>query len=247
MRNLKIIELHQIKVETKKDCLLHIEYFPLHQGDIIGVIGPNGAGKSTLVKVMSFLQTPSHGTVFYKGKQKQASTVPLQLRRKFAIVMQQSLLFNKTVYDNVSLGLRFRKSPKKDIEEAVYFWLEKFNILHLAKKNAKTLSGGEAQRVNLARALILSPEVLFLDEPFSALDFPTKAVLLRELKDILQETKTTTVFVSHDLIEIKHLTKNLCVLVDGKMKQFGSTHDVLHSPNRQSTPFLEKWKELYSF
>lgn len=242
---MKILQLTDVKVIANKQILLDIPEFSLEKGDIVGVIGPNGAGKSTLLKVLSFLQTPTEGKVLYKGEEKLANSLSLELRRKFAVALQQSLLFDTNVYNNVALGLKLRKENKKQIKEKVSFWLDNFHIAHLAKKNARSLSGGEAQRVNLARALILEPEVLFLDEPFSALDFPTKAQLIKDFRRILKDTNTTSFFVSHDLLEIKHLTKSLAVVIDGNVKQFGCTKEVIDNPNEQTAPFLDKWKELY--
>ncbi|MFN7249467.1 MAG: ABC transporter ATP-binding protein [Anaerobacillus sp.] len=242
---MKILELKDVKVFSNKHTLLDIPTFSLQEGDLVGVIGPNGAGKSTLLKILSFLEAPTEGQVLYKGEEKRANTLSLLLRRKFAVALQQSLLFDMTVYQNVALGLKLRKENKNVIDEKVSYWLTKFNIAHLAKKNARSLSGGEAQRVNLARALILAPEVLFLDEPFSALDFPTKAQLIQDFKEILKDTGTTTFLVSHDLLEIKHLTKSLAVILNGKVEQFGNTAEVVDHPNEACASFLNKWKELY--
>lgn len=243
---MKILQLIDVKVIAGKQRLLDISEFSLEQGDLVGVIGPNGAGKSTLLKVLSFLQAPSEGQVLYKGEEKHANSLELELRRRFAVALQQSLLFDANVNENVGLGLKLRKENKKVIHEKVDYWLKKFNIDHLAKKNARSLSGGEAQRVNLARALILEPEVLFLDEPFSALDFPTKAQLIQDFKGILHDTSTTTFFVSHDLLEIKHLTKSLVVIINGNVNQIGDTKVVIDQPNEATAPFLNKWKELYT-
>ncbi len=243
---MKILQLKDVKYIANKQTLLDIPHFSLQQGDLLGIIGPNGAGKSTLLKVLSFLQAPTKGQVLYKGEEKQANSLNLELRRRFAVALQQSLLFDTTVHNNVALGLKLRKENKTVINEKVDYWLEKFNVASLSKKNARSLSGGEAQRVNLARALILAPEVLFLDEPFSALDFPTKAQLIQDFKEILNDTSTTTFFVSHDLLEIRHLTKSLAVIIDGNVKQMGNTKEVIEQPNEATAPFLNKWKELYT-
>ncbi|WP_078428206.1 ATP-binding cassette domain-containing protein [Alkalihalobacterium alkalinitrilicum] len=242
---MNILQLKDVKVQANQQTLLNVPDFALVSGDILGVIGPNGAGKSTLLKVLSFLQAPTVGTVYYKGEEKEVQTFSLEMRRRFAVAMQQSLLFDSTVYHNVAIGLKLRKEPKKEINKKVTYWLDMFNISHLAKKNAKTLSGGEAQRVNLARALILEPEVIFLDEPFSALDFPTKAQLIQDFKEIMKQTNTTTFFVSHDLIEIKQLTRSLCVMLNGEVKQYGKTNKVIDAPNKEVAAFLEKWKDFY--
>lgn len=92
--------------------------------------------------------------------------------------------------------------------------------------------------------MVLEPEVLFLDEPFSALDFPTKVQLLKELKEILNSTRTTTVFVSHDLLEVKYLTDRLSILMNGKIQQTGTTAEVIEKPNETTASFINQWKEF---
>lgn len=239
-----LLKLENMIYAVQDRTILEVPSFSIEQGEIIGIMGPNGAGKSTLLKLLSLLDSPSEGSLFFKNTRLSAQKVTIEMKRKFAIALQQSLLLNTSVYQNVALGLKIRKLPKQEINEKVEYWLDKFNIAHLAKKHAYHLSGGEAQRVNLARAMVLEPEVLFLDEPFSALDFPTKVQLLRELKEILKATETTTVFVSHDLLEIKYLTDRLAILMDGEIKQLGNTLDVIENPNTFTSPFIQEWKEF---
>jgi tungstate transport system ATP-binding protein len=236
-----LLHLENIKYIRGNQTILSVPEFSLTKGDVIGIMGPNGAGKSTLVKVMALLEAPSAGEIFYHGEKVSAKTLLLEQRRKFAIAMQQSLLLNMTVFQNVALGLKLRKRNRKIISEKVHYWLEKFHISHLANKQAANLSGGEAQRVNLARAFVLEPEVLFLDEPFSALDFPTKVQLLKDFKSILETTKTTTVFISHDLVEVKFLTTKLMVMLNGKIEQAGTTVEITSFPNEKTAGFLNEW------
>lgn len=235
-----IIRLENIQFTSKDRVILSVPDLSISQGEILGVMGPNGAGKSTFIKILSCLQAPSEGRFFYKDSELSAEKISLEQRRKWAVVLQQTLIFDTTVYHNVAAGLKIRKMPKAIIKEKVEFWLEKFGITHLMKKNAHQLSGGEAQRVSLARALILDPEVLYLDEPFSALDYPTKVKLIKDFSSILKETNTTTVFVSHDIAEIKFLTERLAIIIDGEIKQMGLTSEVVNSPNLETTSFLRE-------
>lgn len=239
MKSLLKLENAIYKINNK--TILNIQELSVEQKEIIGIMGPNGAGKSTLLKLLSLLDFPSEGNLYFNNKAIKEGNVSLEMRRKFAIAMQQAFLLNTTVYQNVAIGLKLRKLPKRVIKEKVDYWLEMFNISHLAKKHGYHLSGGEAQRVNLARAMILEPEVLFLDEPFAALDFPTKIGLLKDLKEILKRTNTTTVFVSHDLLEIKFLTDRLAILMEGEIRQVGKTREVIESPNEKTAPFIEEW------
>jgi tungstate transport system ATP-binding protein len=240
-----LIELKNIILKAQKKTILDIPEFQIHAGEFLGIMGPNGAGKSTMLKVLAFLEKPTSGEILYCGQVIGAGNVPLELRRKFSIALQQSLLLDGTVFHNISIGLTLRNVPKPIIKERVAHWMDLFGISHLSKKNALYLSGGEAQRVNLARAMIVEPEILFLDEPFSALDFPTKIKLMEDFKGIIEASQTTAVFVSHDLMEINYLTNRLAIIVNGEVKQAGATPRVLEHPNAATSPFLNEWKKFY--
>lgn len=238
-----LITVKNLEVKAGKKVLLSIPHFEIQEGEVLGIMGPNGAGKSTLIKALALLERPALGSIILKDKDI-TKEMTLEMRRKFAVAMQQPLLLDTSVYQNIAVGLKLRKLPRQEIKSKVTYWLEKFQISHLAKKHAHHLSGGEAQRVNLARAMVLEPEILFLDEPFSALDFPTKVQLLKDIKSIIHQTKTTTVFVSHDLMELKYLAENLAILMDGELKQNGPAEEVLSSPNSSTAAFINDWKTL---
>lgn len=240
-----LITVKNLEMRAGKKVLLSIPHFEIQMGEVIGIMGPNGAGKSTFIKALSLLEQPAQGMIHLQD-QNITNDLSIQMRRKFAVAMQQPYLLDTTVFQNVAIGLKLRKLPRKEIKQKVSYWLDKFRISHLAKKHASHLSGGEAQRVNLARAMVLEPEVLFLDEPFSALDFPTKVQLLKDIKYIIQQTNTTTVFVSHDLMELKYLAGTLAILMDGELIQSGPTAEVLASPNPSAAPFINEWKNLLS-
>jgi tungstate transport system ATP-binding protein len=242
-----LIELKNITYQANHKSILTIPHFQIQAGEFLGIMGPNGAGKSTLLKVMALLDDISSGEILYRGQVIPNGTPSLELRRKFSVALQQSLLLEGSVFQNIAIGLKLRSVPKAVIKEKVNVWMEQFQISHLAKKNAHFLSGGEAQRVNLARAMIVEPEILFLDEPFSALDFPTKIKLMDDFKGIIEMSGTTTAFVSHDLMEINYLTNSLAIIVGGEVKQYGPTQRVLEHPNSATSPFLNEWKKFYPF
>lgn len=154
-----LITLENIKVNAYRKSILSVPFFELQKGEILGVMGPNGAGKSTLLKTLAFLELPSEGQIVFQGKPLTESNT-LEARRKCAVALQQSLLLDRSVYQNVAIGLKMRNRTRKEIKEKVAYWLDVFKISHLAKKHAYHLSGGEAQRVNLARAMILEPSTL---------------------------------------------------------------------------------------
>lgn len=132
-----------------------------------------------------------------------------------------------TVLGNVITGLRIRGIARNQAEDMGREWLNKLGIAHLENRSALQLSGGEAQRVNLARALALKPRLFFLDEPFSALDYPTRSKLLEDLNQILRETGVTALFVTHDYPEIPCLASRVVVMLNGKLVRDGSVEQIL--------------------
>jgi tungstate transport system ATP-binding protein len=149
-----------------------------------------------------------------------------------AAVMQEPLLCRMSVRRNVALGLGFRRLPREEIDQRVGVWLERLSISHLADRPAAKLSGGEAQRTSLARAMVLDPEVLFLDEPFAALDAPTRQGQTEDLGALLEESEVTAVFATHDRGEALALGDRVAVLVDGGVAQVGSAEEVFRRPER---------------
>jgi tungstate transport system ATP-binding protein len=196
---------------------------------VLAVIGPNGAGKSTLLRVMALLEAPTRGRVLVDGELVTGARA-LALRRRMASAFQEPLLADATVADNVAMGLRFRGVPPAEVRARVARWLDRFGIAALAARQARTLSGGEAQRTSLARALVLEPALLLLDEPFSSLDQPTREVLLGELRRILREDARTTVLVTHDRGEALALGDRVAVMMDGRLCQVDETSAVFRAP-----------------
>jgi len=219
-------------IKEQKTILRNIQ-FHLMPGECVGLIGPNGCGKSSLLKILSFLETPTSGSLYFQG-QSVPKNVPLPIRRRIALVFQEPLLLNTRVFDNVAIGLKIRGLSKETIRERVDYWLEQFGVIHLSKQSARSLSGGEAQRVSLARAFALEPDILFLDEPFSALDAPTKEALRTVLGQVFKATQVTTVLVSHDFKDIAHLTNRALILLNGQVMAEGSPSKLLKDPQKEA-------------
>jgi len=225
-----VLEVRDLVVRHGEHFTLEVSSLAVQEGEVLAVIGPNGAGKSTLLQVIGLLHPPTGGEVFFKGEKVPWEADLLPWRRRSASVFQDPLLLQGTVFFNVALGLRFRRMPQPIIEERTGRWLERLKIAHLKGRLASTLSGGEAQRVALARAFVLEPELLLLDEPFAALDQPTREALLADLKQILFETRTTTVFVTHDRNEALALGDRVAVLIGGRILQLDVPEKVFAFP-----------------
>jgi tungstate transport system ATP-binding protein len=207
-----VVELDAIRVTHGDRTVLDLPVLGVRQEEILAIMGPNGSGKSTLLRVLGLLEAPTAGAVRFRGAPVTARD-GLGVRRRMASVFQEPLLADAPVFDNVALGLRFRSVDSRRIRPRVDVWLDRFRIAHLASRQARTLSGGEAQRAALARALVVEPELLLLDEPFSALDQPTREELMNDLGRILSEERTTAVLVTHDRAEAMVLGDRVGVLM----------------------------------
>jgi len=202
------------------------------QGEIIALVGPNGAGKSTLFRIMSLIEQPQSGTLSFGGQDIDdlGPADRLAARRNIACVLQSPSLFAGTVRSNVELGLKFRGEKADKRKKRAGQWMETLRIDHLAHRDVRTLSGGEQQRVSIARALAVQPKLLLLDEPFGALDEPTRKQLGEELRNILQNHGITAVFITHDRMEAIAMATHVAVMLQGELRQKGSVDSVFAHP-----------------
>ena len=224
-----MIQIRDLVIERNGRNALTIDSLDIQHGETLTVVGPNGAGKSTLLLALARLLTPSQGDIVYDGKSlKQWDE--LEYRRRISFVFQSPLLMDMTVEQNIALGLKFRGTPKEETHERVGKWMKQLGVESLSKRRAGQLSGGEAQRVSLARAFVLEPELLLLDEPFAALDPPTHAKLLDDLSALLKEDHRTAVFVTHNLNEATKLSHQMAVIVGGMLRQVGTAKQIKSKP-----------------
>ena len=224
-----LLELHDLVVSVSGRLTLRVPQLQVMESELLAVIGPNGAGKSTLLRVIGLLESPASGTVRFRGQPVDGRNL-VPLRRRMASAFQEPLLSDTTVFENVALGLRFRRVPHSAVAARVNSWLDQLGIGSLAGRQARTLSGGEAQRTALARALVLEPELLLLDEPFSSLDQPAREALLEELGVILRRDRITTVFVTHDRNEAVALGDRVAVMMAGEILQVDETARLFRAP-----------------
>src|SRR4030043_1431210 len=225
-----ILEVRNLEVERGGTKILNISSLLIQEGEVLSLIGPNGAGKTTLLQTLSYLLKPFQGEIFLKREKVNSNHSVFDYRRKLAMVFQEPLLFDTTVFDNVSSGLRIRGMRRMEIRSRVMENLERFGIIHLSDRSTRTLSGGEAQRTSLARAFAIQPEILLLDEPLASLDPPTRESLIEDLEHILRETRTTTIFATHDRLEALRLSDRIGVMNGGEIIQIGSPEEVANHP-----------------
>ena len=205
--------------------VLRVDSLVVGRGEHLSVLGPNGAGKSTLLRLLAAVESPHSGDVTVDGVSTRRGGV--ELRRRVAYATQRPGLLNTSVRRNVELPLRWRKVPRTLRGELALAALERLKVAHLADRPAGALSGGEQQRVSLARALAIDPAVLLLDEPAAGLDAQSRSAFFADLEQALADRATTVVQVSHRAEEALRLADRVVVLVDGLVHQVGSP-DVLN-------------------
>ncbi len=200
----------------------------VHKGEIVAVLGPSGSGKSTLLMIIAGLEIPEAGDVLWEGRSVQR--VPPH-RRGFGLMFQDFALFpHMNVRDNVSFGLRMLRMDHVQVEAKVSEMLEVVGLGGFEERDVNTLSGGEQQRVALARSLASHPKVLLLDEPLGALDRNLRERLLFDLKAILKDMNQTALYITHDQEEAFSLADRVALLNSGRIEQLGTPQEMYCQP-----------------
>lgn len=218
-----VLRAVELEVHLQGRKILHVPELSLQEGQVLAVVGPNGAGKSTLLLTMAGLLFPTRGKIYYRGQEIHRKNA-VHFRRKTAVVFQEPLLLDCTVEENVMAGLKLRRF--KDARARARKFMDLFGISSISSQMAHTLSGGEAQKVSLARALALSPDVLFMDEPFSSLDPLVRDSVAQTVMDLARASGTSVFLVTHDLGEARSLADSAIVMKDGTIVASGSTEQV---------------------
>ena len=196
------------------------------------IVGPNGSGKSTLLRLASLLEKPDSGRVVYRSSTKIYRN-DISLRRRIAIVISGNTLFNDTVFNNVAFGLCIRGINKSTINERVHKILDELKLASKASHHARTLSTGEAQRVMLARALVVEPEYLFLDEPTASLDPVNTEIIENVLKDFKRVNGSTIVMITHNMFQAKRLADRVVFMYKGSVVEDTTVQNFFTSPKNE--------------
>ena len=236
-----LIAIHNLLIQRNGRDVLKVRSLEIKHGETLALVGPNGAGKSTLLLALAHLIQPKSGEILFKEKPVSQMNV-LEYRRKISFVFQDPLLMDMSVEKNIALGLKFRGIDRDKVRTQVNRWSKAMGIESLLGRRAAQLSGGEAQRVSLARAFVLDPELLLMDEPFSAVDPPTRAQLLKDLSSLLSQNQRTTVIVTHNLAEAAQVGNRIAVIINGELSQVGTPQELRAKPADRSVE--EYLKEL---
>lgn len=203
--------------------------FNVNNGEFFTLLGPSGCGKSTILRIIAGILKQDSGEILLDGKD--TSDVP-PYKRDFAMVFQSYALFpHMTVFDNIAFGLKVRKENKEEIKNKVRKVLELISLQGCENKYPRELSGGEQQRIALARCIVLMPSVLLFDEPLSNLDAKLRESMRIELKTIQKEVGITSVYVTHDQAEALSMSDRICAMSKGKIEQIGVPKEIYKKPN----------------
>jgi choline ABC transporter, ATP-binding protein OpuBA len=215
-----------------KGLILDNLSFEIKNGEFFVLIGPSGSGKTTTLKLINRLIEQTEGDIYFQDKKLKDYNLR-ELRLETGYVLQQIALFpNLTVEENIALIPEMKKFDKKLIAEKMKDLLEKVGLnpkLYM-KRYPNELSGGEKQRIGILRAIIANPKVLLMDEPFSALDPISRTQLQDLIKQLHNEYKMTTVFVTHDMDEALKLADRICILQEGKVVQIATPKEMRDNP-----------------
>ena len=221
--------------------VLDIDSLTFSAGEIFAIVGPSGAGKTTLLRLLNLLETPTEGTLTFEG-QLIPPEPPLALTRRMTTVFQRPVLLNRSVRENVAYGLRLRRlSADGKVTEV----LERVGLAEFANAPARKLSGGEMQRAALARALVLEPDVLLLDEPTANLD-PYNAALIESIvREQNQHRGITVVLVTHNIFQARRLAHRVGLLLNGKLVEVAETKEFFESPRDARTGAFVRGEMVY--
>ncbi|HUL61789.1 MAG TPA: phosphate ABC transporter ATP-binding protein [Methanocella sp.] len=206
----------------------------VEKGETLAIVGPSGAGKTSLLRIIDLLDAPDEGRVLFDGRDVRTGN-RLEVQRSMAMVFQKPVPFSMSVHGNIAYGLRLRRTSRRDIDDAVRSALALLDMTGKERQYARSLSGGEAQRLAFARAYVLKPRLLLLDEPTANLDPANARIMERAIRDINERFGTTIVLVTHNVHQARRLCATSAFMMDGEIVEVGKTADLLGAPRDPRT------------
>ena len=226
--NNPIISLEGVEKRFGSNLVVKKMNLEIAEGEFLTLLGPSGCGKTTTLRMIAGFESPDEGEI-YLGDEAINSLTPN--KRDTAMVFQSYNLWpHMTIYENLAFGLKLRKVPKAEIDADIKKMLALVSMSGCEKKYPNQMSGGQQQRIAIARSLLLKPSLLLLDEPFSALDAKIRQQMREELKKIQSDLGITVVFVTHDQEEAMSLSHRIVVMNKGKFEQIGTPTEIYDKP-----------------
>lgn len=227
MHLLEIQNLTKIYEENKVLDNINLE---LEKGTTLGIIGPTGCGKTTLLRIIDLLELPSSGKIIFDGMDiTKLNLKDMDIRRRIGMVFQKPIVFKGTVYDNIRYGLKVRGENEDSYQGDITKLLDSLGLAGYEDRDASTLSGGETQRIALARALITEPDLLLLDEPTANLDPLSTEKIENLIANLTKKKRTTIIMATHNLIQGQKLSDQIAIL-NKKIFQIGTPEEVFLKP-----------------
>ncbi len=243
MTNKTCYQLKSLIKRQNANFALHIHRLDVLQGDVLALLGPTGAGKSTLLRLLAGLEPATAGKICFDDAPLLAAEMTLATRRRITMVHQRPLLLGGSVRMNVEYGLRLRSGQNRT--QKVDAALDRLGLTPIAAQAAHTLSGGQTQLVAMARALVLEPEVLLLDEPTAHLDPAHVALAEKAIRQICQTRQTTIVWATHNLFQARRVANRTCLLLNGLLVEVGPTEAFFTNPAEPRTADFVQGRMVY--
>jgi tungstate transport system ATP-binding protein len=229
----------------EQEVLKNINLMIQHR-EIFALMGPSGAGKTTLLRTLNLFENAARGVILFEGIRLNGTPGEKNsVRRRMSLLFQTPSVFNTSVFNNVAYGLRVRGMDKKMIEKKVIHALHIVGLEGREKQKARTLSGGEAQRMAFARAIVYDPDILLLDEPTANLDPANVAKIEEIIKRIRGEHGTTIVIATHNIYQVKRIADRVGILLNGELIEVNSKEGIFTSPKDKRTKAFIDGEMIY--
>ena len=225
----KYLELTNIEKKYGDVISLDNISIEIEKSRVTTLVGTSGAGKTTLLRIINGLENATNGQVKFEGR----TMTKKELRSITSMVFQKTVMFSTTVYANLAFGLKIRGFERKEIDEKIHGILSRVGMEEFTKRKAKKLSGGEQQRISLARALILQPKILILDEPTANLD-PTNAQIIEDMINVTKNSNTI-ILATHNLYQAKRLSDKIAHIFNGKIIELSDSNKFFTNPTDERT------------
>jgi tungstate transport system ATP-binding protein len=228
-------EITDLRLVRSAEFSLHVPAFSLPAGQVHGLLGPTGSGKTTLLSLLAGVLPAPAGQVQLFGQRLAGKATPVSLCRRVTLVFQRPRMLSGTVRRNVELGLALQRVPPVEAADRVNTLLERLHLVPLAQRAATTLSGGETQLVAIARALVLRPSLLLLDEPTAGLDPRRVALVERVVTEAAAEHGLTVLWASHNFLQMRRVAQSASLMLDGQVVETAPTELLFERPSDPRT------------